>query len=71
MASEISEGGWTVIKCTIVLMVLDILVLILRLLVRSNAKAEYGADDVFAVLAVIFLMGNVAADYWSMYCCFF
>ena len=60
-----SESGWTIIKITIIWIVLDIIVVALRFVARRRTTASLGADDVFAVLAVIFLMANVAADYWS------
>ena len=61
----VSEDGWTIIKVTVVLMVLDIIAVTLRLVARKRSEASFGADDVWAVIAVVFLMGNIAADYWS------
>ena len=62
----VSDGGWVVIKVTVVLIILDVLVLALRFLARQRTKASFGADDTFTVLAIVFLMGNVAANYWSL-----
>ena len=65
--TAVSQDGWTIIKVTVVLIILDIIAVALRLVARKRSEASFGADDAWAVIAVVFLMGNVAADYWSTY----
>ena len=62
----LNDGGWTVIKVTVTLMILDLIFLVLRFIARRKVKASFGADDIWAILAFIFFLGNVSMDYWSM-----
>lgn len=63
--AKISPGGWTIIDLTIVLIILDILATILRFVARRSSKVDYGADDVWIVVALVAFISNVVADYWS------
>lgn len=65
--TTVSGSGWTIIKETVVFIVLDIIVVALRFIARKRTKADLGADDLFALLSVLFFMSNVAADYWSRF----
>ena len=63
--TTVSNGGWDAIKVSVVFIVLDFIVVILRFVARNKSQAEFGADDGFAVLALLFLLANVSADFWS------
>ena len=60
-----SPAGWDTIILLAVFAVVNQVILILRFVVAYKSELGYGSDDVWAVLAFIFLLGNVAVQCWG------